>query len=61
MPICFSAQDINQKWVIDKATEERQLYLCVIIYLFSKAVISWSMDKRLKAELVHDEKYLYVL
>ncbi|OIN83307.1 integrase core domain protein [Francisella sp. TX07-6608] len=51
----FDAQDINQKWVTDITyipTQEGWIYLCVVIDLFSRAVIGWSMDKRMKAELV---------
>ncbi|WP_212789131.1 IS3 family transposase [Francisella halioticida] len=51
----FDAQDINQKWVTDITyipTQEGWLYLCVIIDLFSRVVIGWSMDKRMKAEIV---------
>ena len=51
----FSALEINHKWVTDITyipTQEGWLYLCVIIDLFSRAVIGWSMDSRMKADLV---------
>lgn len=35
-------------------TREGWLYLAVIIDLFSRAVVGWSMDSRMKAELVND-------
>ena len=51
----FNALNKNHKWVTDITyirTQEGWLYLCVIIDLFSRAVIGWSMDKRMKADLV---------
>jgi transposase InsO family protein len=51
----FTALDKNHKWVTDITyirTQEGWLYLCVIIDLFSRAVIGWSMDSRMKADLV---------
>jgi len=51
----FNALGANHKWVTDITyipTQEGWLYLCVIIDLFSRAVIGWSMDSRMKAELV---------
>ena len=36
----FSALDINHKWVTDIPTQEGWRYLCVIIDLFSRAVIA---------------------
>ncbi|ASG67253.1 hypothetical protein CDV26_01590 [Francisella halioticida] len=33
-------------------TQEGWLYLCVIIDLFSRSVIGWAMDSRMKADLV---------
>ncbi len=42
-------------WVTDITyipTKEGWLYLCVIIDLFSRAIIGWSMDSRMKADLV---------
>ncbi len=51
----FTALDKNHKWVTDITyikTQEGWLYLCVIIDLFSRAVIGWSMDSRMKSDLV---------
>jgi transposase InsO family protein len=53
----FTTTAINQKWAGDITyihTEEGWLYLAVIIDLYSRAVIGWSMDKRMKSSLVCD-------
>jgi len=53
----FTTTAINQKWAGDITyipTAEGWLYLAVVIDLHSRAVIGWSMDKRMKAELVCD-------
>ena len=53
----FSADAPNQKWVCDIInlwTGEGRLYLAVVLDLFSRMVIGWAMDKRMKAELVCD-------
>ncbi len=45
----------NEKWVSDITyiwTTEGWLYLCVIIDLFSRAVVGWSMDKNVDTKLV---------
>ena len=52
----FSAAGPNQKWVSDITyirTDEGWLYLCVIIDLFSRAVIGWHMSSRMTADLVN--------
>ena len=52
----FSASAPNQKWVSDITyirTEEGWLYLCVVVDLFSRAVIGWHMSNRMSAELVN--------
>lgn len=36
------------------ATQEGWLYLAVVIDLFSRKVVGWSMDSRMKAKLVND-------
>jgi len=36
------------------ATREGWLYLAVVIDLFSRAVVGWSMDSRMKTQLVND-------
>ena len=51
----FSADAPNQKWVGDITyllTNEGWLYLAVIIDLYSRAVIGWSMSNRMTADLV---------
>ncbi len=53
----FSAQAPNQKWVCDITylwTNEGWLYLAVVLDLFSRMVVGWAMDKRMKAALVCD-------
>lgn len=53
----FTATKSNEKWLTDITyipTEEGWLYLCVFIDLFSRSIVGWSMNKRLKAELVTD-------
>lgn len=53
----FNAKKPNEKWVTDISyipTDEGWLYLCVVIDLYSRAVIGWAMDKRMKAQLVCD-------
>ncbi|VEH84839.1 transposase (plasmid) [Legionella adelaidensis] len=53
----FSATAINQKWACDITyirTLEGWLYLAVVIDLYSRAVIGWSMNKRMKKNLVCD-------
>ena len=50
----FSATAPNQKWVGDITylwTEEGWLYLAVILDLFSRQVIGWSMSERMTADL----------
>jgi|AP95_1055475.scaffolds.fasta_scaffold00358_12 putative transposase len=53
----FTTKRANQSWVSDITfipTREGWLYLAVIIDLYSRAVIGWAMNKRMKAELVTD-------
>lgn len=53
----FSTTALNQKWAGDITyihTQEGWLYLAVVIDLHSRAVIGWSMDKRMKTSLVCD-------
>ncbi|MDA0155890.1 IS3 family transposase [Vibrio sp. Makdt] len=53
----FNATAPNQKWAGDityVATSEGWLYLAVIIDLYSRQVIGWSMDTRMTASLVCD-------
>ena len=51
----FSATAPNQKWAGDITylqTTEGWLYLAVVIDLYSRKVIGWSMDTTMKADLV---------
>ena len=53
----FEAKAPNQKWAGDITylmTNEGWLYLAVIIDLYSRSVIGWSMGPRMKAGLVCD-------
>lgn len=53
----FSTRAPNQKWVQDITylwTSEGWLYLAVVIDLYSRAVVGWSMNKRMKGSLVTD-------
>ena len=53
----FSTTAPNQKWAGDityLATSEGWLYLAVIIDLYSRQVVGWSMDTRMTATLVGD-------
>ena len=50
----FSADGPNQKWVCDITylwTGQGWLYLAVVLDLFSRMVLGWAMDKRMKAAL----------
>lgn len=51
----FNADKIDEVWTSDITyiwTREGWLYLCVILDLYSRKVIGWSMDKSMKKELV---------
>ena len=53
----FDTTGVNQKWAGDItyiSTAEGWLYLAVVLDLHSRAVIGWSMSKRIKAALVCD-------
>ncbi|OSM04240.1 putative transposase [Magnetofaba australis IT-1] len=53
----FTATATNQKYVSDITylwTDEVWLYLAVVIDLFSRTVIRWSMSKRINAKLTCD-------
>lgn len=53
----FSSDHPNQVYVgdiTDIPTQEGWLYLAVVINLFSRQVVGWAMDKRMKAMLVND-------
>ena len=51
----FAVSKPNESWVVDITyikTFEGWLYLAVVIDLFSRAVIGWSMQSRIDRELV---------
>lgn len=51
----FSATGINQKWVSDITyiyTQEGWLYLAVILDLYSRKVVGWSMGNRINKGLI---------
>lgn len=53
----FSASKPNEKWVSDITyvwTEEGWLYLAVIMDLYSRVVVGWSMSERMTSQLVID-------
>jgi transposase InsO family protein len=53
----FSAHQPNEKWVTDITyiqTTEGWLYLAVMIDLFSRKIVGWSMSKNIDAQLVCD-------
>ena len=61
----FSADAPNQKWVGDITyllTNEGWLYLAVIIDLYSRAVVGWSMNSRMSAEsFVRSSSRIYIM
>lgn len=53
----FSATGPNQKWVSDITfipTRQGWLYLAIVLDLYSRAIVGWSMSKRINGQLVHD-------
>ena len=53
----FKATEINTHWVGDISyvwTQEGWLYLATVIDLYSRAVVGWSVDKRMTSVLVED-------
>lgn len=53
----FTAAGANQKWVADITyipTAEGWLYLAVVMDLFSRQIVGWSMAVRMKTTLVSD-------
>lgn len=53
----FTAEEPNRKWVSDITTiwtREGWLYLAVVMDLYSRAIIGWSMNKRMTQQLVCD-------
>lgn len=57
----FTTTGINQKWVQDITyvrTKEGWMYLAVVIDLYSRAIVGWSMSNRLKKQLVCDALHM---
>jgi transposase InsO family protein len=53
----FHAEQLNQKWVADityLSTGEGFLYLAVVLDLYSRRVVGWSMSRHINAALVID-------
>ena len=53
----FSAAAPNQKWTSDISyvwTDEGWLYLAVVMDLYSRAIVGWSMSRRMTQQLVCD-------
>ena len=53
----FTASAVNQKWVSDITyiwTRQGWLYLAVVMDLYSRAIIGWSMNARMTQQLVCD-------
>lgn len=53
----FTASAPNQKWVSDITyipTDEGWLYLAVVLDLYSRLVVGWSMSERMTVDLVSD-------
>ena len=51
----FSAPAINTRWVSDITyikTDQGWLYLAVVMDLYSRAIVGWSMDKHMDAQLI---------
>lgn len=51
----FSAQRINQKWVVDITflwTAEGWLYLSAVLDLFSRRIVGWALAEHMREELV---------
>ncbi|QUJ02494.1 DDE-type integrase/transposase/recombinase [Salmonella enterica subsp. enterica] len=60
----FYASGPNQKWSGDITylrTDEGWLYLAVVIDLWSRAVIGWSMSSRMTAQLACDALQILAL
>jgi putative transposase len=53
----FAAEGPNQKWVADFSyiwTAEGWLYVAIVLDLFSRKVVGWSMSDKMNAQLVID-------
>ncbi|KGJ89501.1 hypothetical protein ND16A_2093 [Thalassotalea sp. ND16A] len=59
----FDVEKPNQAWVQDITyvwTNEGWLYLAVVIDLYSRKVVGWSMSSRMKAQLVCDALHMAI-
>lgn len=53
----FTAQAINQKWVVDLTylwTQEGWLYLAAVLDIFSRRVVGWALAEHMREELVEE-------
>lgn len=53
----FTVGKLNHRWVTDMTfipTRHGWLYLAIVLDLFSRAVVGWSMSRRMRGELVID-------
>ncbi len=53
----FAASEPNEKWVSDITyvwTDEGWLYLATVMDLYSRAIVGWSMNRRMTQQLVID-------
>lgn len=53
----FDAQKPNQKWVSDITfieTKQGWLYLAIVLDLYSRAIVGWSMSDKINGQLVRD-------
>ena len=53
----FTAQGPNQIWLTDiteHPTREGKLYCCVVLDVFSRAVVGWSIDRHQDTDMVND-------
>jgi len=53
----FSVEEKNSTWVSDItyiSTTEGWLYLCIVMDLYSRLIVGWSMDSHMRTELVAD-------
>lgn len=54
---CFEAEQPNQRWVADFTyiwATEGWLFVAVVLDLFSRRIVGWSMKSQMTAELVTD-------
>ena len=53
----FDVEQANRVWTADITyvwTLEGWMYLAIVMDLFSRRIVGWAMDKRMKAQLTHD-------